>query len=123
MEKPARMVLLGNYRQDGQRSMLRFSSLLSRELSGRGWANEILHPPAWAGRWPAHYSGGFGKWLAYVDKYIIFPAQLRRRAAAAPPGTLFHICDHSNAPYLGCLGKRPVVVTIHDLLAVRGGLG
>lgn len=123
MEKPARIVLLGNYRPDGQRSMLRFSALLATELAARGWANEVVHPPAWAARWPARHAGGLGKWLAYLDKYVIFPVQLRRRASTAPPGTLFHICDHSNAPYIDCLGKRPVVVTIHDLLAVRGGLG
>jgi glycosyltransferase involved in cell wall biosynthesis len=36
---------------------------------------------------------------------------------------LVHICDHSNAIYARSLHGLPVVVTCHDLLAVRGGLG
>ncbi len=34
-----------------------------------------------------------------------------------------HICDHSNAMYAKSIRGTPVVVTCHDLLAVRGGLG
>jgi glycosyltransferase involved in cell wall biosynthesis len=33
---------------------------------------------------------------------------------------LVHICDHSNAMYQAQVRNRPVVVTCHDLLAVRG---
>lgn len=123
MEKPWRIILVGNYRPDKQRSMLRFSALLEKELAARNWTTQMLHPPEFAGRISARVSRGPGKWLAYFDKYCIFPLLLRRAAARAPAGSLFHICDHSNAPYAAHLGKRPVVVTVHDLLAVRGGLG
>jgi glycosyltransferase involved in cell wall biosynthesis len=34
-----------------------------------------------------------------------------------------HICDHSNAVYVGRCRRFPVLVTCHDLLAVRGALG
>jgi glycosyltransferase involved in cell wall biosynthesis len=36
---------------------------------------------------------------------------------------MVHICDHSNAIYARHFSKIPVVVTCHDLLAVRGSLG
>jgi len=36
---------------------------------------------------------------------------------------LIHICDHSNAFYAKYFPDVPVVVTCHDLLAVRGALG
>src|SRR5947208_15286191 len=36
---------------------------------------------------------------------------------------MVHICDHSNAMYGGSAAQTPVVVTCHDLLAVRGALG
>jgi glycosyltransferase involved in cell wall biosynthesis len=34
-----------------------------------------------------------------------------------------HICDHSNAMYAQHIADVPVVVTCHDMLAVRGALG
>ncbi|HZE12326.1 MAG TPA: glycosyltransferase family 1 protein, partial [Chthoniobacterales bacterium] len=37
--------------------------------------------------------------------------------------SLVHICDHSNAMYAKWVREIPLVVTCHDLLAVRGGLG
>jgi glycosyltransferase involved in cell wall biosynthesis len=60
------------------------------------------------------------KWLAYLDKFIVFPRALRRNVAWAD---VVHICDHSNAMYVNALGGKPHVVTCHDLLAVRGALG
>jgi glycosyltransferase involved in cell wall biosynthesis len=62
------------------------------------------------------------KWLGYIDKYLIFPLQLRRKLRNAVQGVV-HICDHSNAVYVGFCQPSPVLVTCHDLLAVRGGLG
>ena len=35
----------------------------------------------------------------------------------------FHICDHSNAPYLDHLPKERTAITCHDVLAIRGALG
>jgi glycosyltransferase involved in cell wall biosynthesis len=60
------------------------------------------------------------KWLAYVDKYILFLRVLRRAARSAD---VVHICDHSNAMYIAHCAGAPHVVTCHDLLAVRGALG
>ena len=37
--------------------------------------------------------------------------------------SVVHICDHSNAVYARRCRDVPVVVTCHDLLAVRGALG
>ena len=69
-----------------------------------------------------HSPGRFvAKWLGYLDKFLFFPRQLRRKLAAG--FDLVHICDHSNAMYCAHVGERPVIVTCHDLLAVRGALG
>jgi glycosyltransferase involved in cell wall biosynthesis len=69
------------------------------------------------------FLGGFvRKWFGYIDKYIFFPFQLHRRARSNG-ASVIHICDHSNAVYVEHCRPAPVVVTCHDLLAVRGGLG
>src|SRR5439155_16620107 len=59
------------------------------------------------------------KWAGYVDKLVIFPRCLRELKNTK----LIHICDHSNAIYVKHFSTVPVVVTCHDLLAVRGSLG
>jgi glycosyltransferase involved in cell wall biosynthesis len=63
--------------------------------------------------------GGLKKWLAYVDKYIFFPILLRWKADAYD---IVHICDHSNSPYARFTGKKPTLITCHDMLAIRGAL-
>jgi glycosyltransferase involved in cell wall biosynthesis len=63
---------------------------------------------------------GIGKWLGYVDQYVLFRPALWRAARRAD---VVHVCDHSNAMHAGWIGGKPHVVTAHDLLAVRSALG
>jgi glycosyltransferase involved in cell wall biosynthesis len=121
------IVLLGNYPLDRQESMLRFRDLIQARLEAGGYATESIFPRGYLGR--LLRKGALAKWMAYVDKYILFPPGLRMRLSAIGrkyPGRkiVVHICDHSNAVYAP-LARRlfPVLVTCHDLLAVRGALG
>ena len=120
-----RVLLIGNYPPDGQESMLRFLRLLGEGLPAENIAVETISPVPLFGRWVDPLQSTLGKWLAYVDKYVVFPWRLRRRVRALPAGAVVHICDHSNAVYVpaaGSAGHR-VLVTCHDLGAVRGALG
>lgn len=119
-----RVLLVANYPPDAQQSMLRFAALLARELPGRGITVETLAPPRVFGRKKAAYAGA-GKWLAYLDKYLLFPWRLRWHVRGLGAEAVVHICDHSNAMYAAAAGSggAPVVVTCHDLGAVRGALG
>lgn len=114
------VLLIGNYAPERQQSMLRFATMMLDGLAAAGLKAELLQPQPLFGKFTA--GGAFlAKWLAYVDKFLIFPSQLKtrlRRGAA-----IVHICDHSNAIYAKRIHSVPVVVTCHDLLAVRGGLG
>ncbi|MBI1840571.1 MAG: glycosyltransferase family 4 protein [Verrucomicrobia bacterium] len=117
------VVLIGNYAADQQESMLRFGELMRQELSARGLRVQWLQPPARLARRPTG-SPFLNKWLAYVDKLALFPSQRTFRSLrAAGSGTLVHVCDHSNAVYLGRLRGVKTVVTCHDLLAVRSARG
>jgi glycosyltransferase involved in cell wall biosynthesis len=124
VEEPRRVLLVGNYAPDGQESMLRFARMLRDGLPALGWEVELIAPGVRFGKGkPAN--SGVGKWLAYVDKYLCFPRELRARARALSLGAVVHICDHSNAMYApaaASAGAR-VIVTCHDLGAVRGALG
>ena len=100
--------------------MQRFGSMMLEGLRSGGIEAELIRPKPFFGR--VKGVGGFvTKWLAYIDKFIVFPFQLRRKLAARP--SLVHICDHSNAVYVNRCKEIPTVVTCHDFLAMRGALG
>lgn len=113
------VLLIGNYRPDQQQSMLRFETMMLEGLRAAGVNAVALRPEPFFGR--AEFAGRFAqKWLAYLDKFVVFPRELR---CALRDASVVHICDHSNAMYAEHSGETPVVVTCHDLLAVRGALG
>jgi glycosyltransferase involved in cell wall biosynthesis len=114
------ILLIGNYPLDRQQSMHRFARMMLEGLTAAGIQAELLQPQPFLGRFRS--AGGFvAKWLAYIDKFVLFPRRLRNKLKAVP--ALVHICDHSNAMYVRRSRGVPVVVTCHDLLAVRGALG
>src|SRR4051812_39837501 len=112
------VLLIGNYPADQQQSMQRFGGLMLSGLTSSGIAAQLISPPAMLGRMPLPV---IRKWLGYIDKYVLFPFTLRKHLASRPD--IIHICDHSNAVYVRQCAGAPVVVTCHDLLAVRGGIG
>jgi glycosyltransferase involved in cell wall biosynthesis len=125
-EKPV-IILVGNYPVDRQESMLRFRNLLLERLTASGYVTESIFPRGFLGS--VVQRGPLAKWFGYIDKYIFFPSGLARRLGQLKVKyperkVVVHICDHSNAVYAG-LARRwfPVVVTCHDLLAVRGAMG
>ncbi len=122
-----KLLLVTNYAPDAQQSMLRFGALLERHCTARGWQVSTIAPEK------SRLTSALGnvargrgaKWLAYIDKYVRFPARLTRwvRAETAESDAVVHIVDHSNAVYVPRHITLPWVVTCHDLLAVRGALG
>ena len=119
-----KILLIGNYPADRQESMLRFARMMEDGLRAAGRAVEQTSPRVFFGRGRVT-SRGFGKWLGYLDKYVVFPWELRRRVRRLGPGWVAHVCDHSNAMYAAAAGSagHHMLVTCHDMGAVRGALG
>jgi glycosyltransferase involved in cell wall biosynthesis len=114
-----KVLLVGNYEFDGSTSMRIWANTLLRELLVLGIDATLIAPKPVLGRLrPA--SSGFGKWLGYCDRFLIFPRALK---AAASQADVVHICDHGGAMYALRLKGKPVLVTCHDMLTVRGALG
>src|SRR5579875_825456 len=88
------IVLIGNYPGDRQQSMTRYAAFLYRELTRRGH-NVRLITPAVRVRSLLPHRHRLGKWLGYVDKYILFRFGFSRSIHGAE---LVHVCDHSNSP-------------------------
>jgi glycosyltransferase involved in cell wall biosynthesis len=114
-----KVLLIGNYKNDGQESMQRFASFMSRALTRAGHQVQSLAPRSVAGQLRCSATG-VGKWFGYVDKFGIYPLILK---AALKWADVVHICDHANSFYTKYLRGIPHVVTCHDLMAVRSALG
>ena len=114
-----KILLVGNYPPDRQHSMMGFTGLMEQGLKKAGHEVQTIYPPVVFGKMGRHVPPA-SKWLGYVDKLAVLPPLLNR---AADQADIVHICDHSNAVYVPQKRQTPYVVTCHDLLAVRGGLG
>jgi glycosyltransferase involved in cell wall biosynthesis len=114
----AAILLITNYCLDGQQSMLRAADLLESGLRSSGNEVLVVRPEPFFGLF-AKGRMELPKWLAYLDKYLLFPFRLMWRARRC---MLLHIVDHSNAIYLFWLRSKKSVVTCNDLLAVRSAL-
>ena len=114
-----KILLVGNYLHSHQQSMQRFADLMRELLTAAGHEVRLLKPEPLLGNLKPS-EAGLGKWLGYVDRFILFRPRLRRAARWAD---VVHVCDHGNAMYAGMLGGRPNVVTCHDLLAVQSARG
>jgi glycosyltransferase involved in cell wall biosynthesis len=120
-ERKVMVLLIGNYPPDQQQSMQRFGTMMLQGLRAAGVAVELIQPQPFFGNF-ARPGSFVQKWLGYLDKFLLFPRLLRRRLRAG--ASVLHICDHSNAVYTQqATEQQSVVVTCHDLLAVRGALG
>jgi glycosyltransferase involved in cell wall biosynthesis len=113
-----RILLIANYLLDEQQSMLRFAEMLETGFRNLGHEVRTIRPEPIMLKKLQFLPKPLHKWLAYIDKFLLFPRRLRQEA---PWADIVHICDHSNSMYTQSLPRA--VVTCHDLLAVRGALG
>lgn len=121
-----KLLLIGNYPKDKQFSMRQYEQLLKEAAEGLGWQVDVWHPEVRFGE--RHNTlAGYGKLLGYFDKYVLTPWIFRQRWAhllkSGRPPDCVHIIDHSNAPYAPIFNGVPVLVTCHDLIAIRRALG
>ena len=118
-----RICYIANYPPDRQESMNRFADWLEQVMKGKGLETQILRPEAIAVR----LVGGktpLAKWLGYLDKFVIFPCYLKWHGwQEKNRDVIYHVVDHSNAQYSNYLPPDHTLLTCHDVLAIRGGLG
>jgi glycosyltransferase involved in cell wall biosynthesis len=113
-----KILLLANYQPDEIESMERFTTVLNKNLTSLGHQVRIIRPEPYFGKLSSYPS--LKKWLAYIDKFIIFPTTFHQAVSWAD---IIHIIDQGNAIYTKYLQHKPHIVTCHDLLPIRAGLG
>jgi glycosyltransferase involved in cell wall biosynthesis len=102
-------------------SMPRFANMLQKGMQERGHTVELWMPE------PQFYNlkapASLKKWLGYIDQYLLFPKEVKRRLEAYPANTLFVFADHALGPWIPLIKDRPHIVHCHDFLAQRSALG
>lgn len=116
-----RIVLLAHPAFMASQSMPRFARMLEAAYRARGHQVQVWAPPARLHRWIDR--GPLAKWAGYVDQYLLFPRWLRAAVAREPADALFVLTDQAQGPWVPHLRGRPLVVHVHDLLALRSALG
>jgi glycosyltransferase involved in cell wall biosynthesis len=118
-----KVLLVGNYPFDGSTSMHIWSQALLRDLRQLHVDVKVISPQPRFGKIKPSVHG-VGKWLGYIDRFVIFPRALR---AAAAQADIVHLCDHGGAMYAPMIETKikgkPVLVTCHDMIAVRSARG
>lgn len=120
-----KILLVSNYAIDKQESMVRFAQMLANELPKLDCQVQVIQPEPAVVKMVSKGKSQFPastltKWLGYLDKFVMFKPALQRAQAWAD---IVHVCDHSNSLYIDWLNKKKTLITCHDLLAVRAGLG
>ena len=120
-----KIILIGNYLPDKQNSMLIFESLMVEGYTNSKHTVSVIRPSKIFSKF-SFDKLGLLKWFGYIDKFILFPMRLltfRFQNFIQFNSVCYHICDHSNAFYLYFLPKNKTIITCHDVLAIRAGLG
>lgn len=124
--KNTKVILIGNYSKDRQVSMNSFLNILALGLKKESIEFEIWRPIVCFGFFFNNTNMGLGKWFGYIDKYIItsiyfYIKELINKFTQI--NYVYHICDHSNSIYTYLFPLKKILVTCHDVLAIRGALG
>ena len=118
-----KILLLSNYREDKQKSMIRFGNLLASGVPNYGAKVTEVFPKSKIQKFC--FGSKLRKLSGYIDKYIIFKKKIDS-ILKKTKFDLIHISDHSNSIYLPQLirfSQIPKLTTCHDLIAIRSASG
>ena len=101
--------------------MPRFARMLAEGMRERGHTVELWAPRARFFELP--FEGALKKWLGYIDQYIVFPTEVRKRLKNYSANTLFVFTDHALGPWVPLVAHRNHVIHCHDFMAQQSALG
>lgn len=101
--------------------MTRYSEMLANGIIERGHKVQIWTAKPRFFKWCKH--SAFQKWFGYIDQYIIFPWEVRRRIKKCSDNTLFVFTDNALGPWVPLVAKRHHVIHCHDFMAQLSALG
>lgn len=101
--------------------MPRFAKMLADGMRERGHTVEIWQPTPKVYNLPV--PKGLKKWAGYIDQYIVFPSEVKRKLKNYDRSTLFVFSDQALGPWVPLVASRKHVIHCHDFLAQRSAKG
>ncbi len=101
--------------------MPRFANMLIEGMQSRGHSVQIWSPNPYFYKLP--FPATFRKWLGYIDQYLIFPAQVKRKLRLENKKQLFVFADQALGPWVPLVAHLPHVIHCHDFLAQASAMG
>lgn len=105
----------------GSQSMPRYALMLGEGMKERGAGIDYWTATARFVKLPL--PSALKKWLGYIDQYIVFPIEVKKRLRHTSKNTLFVFTDHALGPWVPLVADRKHVIHCHDFLAQRSALG
>lgn len=105
----------------GHHSMRRYTYMLEEGMKARGHKTVVLQPLPFFTRLGG--ASSLKKWLGYIDQFLIFPFQARKRIRKLHGETIFVLTDHALGPWIPLVKNKPHVIHCHDFLAQKSALG
>lgn len=105
----------------GSQSMPKYVALLKEGMAKKNHLVEVWTAKAFFQRLPLPQP--FKKWVGYMDQFLVFPFEVRKRVRKYDRETLFVFADHALGPWIPLVEERPHVVHCHDFMAQRSALG
>lgn len=105
----------------GSQSMPRYAQWLKAGLEALGHSVEVWSPELAFYKLP--FPAAFKKWLGYIDQYLLFPRQVKKRLKSCDNDTLFVFADNALGPWVPLVINRPHIIHCHDFLAQQSALG
>lgn len=115
------IVLLKHPDFSGTRSISLYTDMIASGLRKRNHEVEIWTAGNFFYQLPAPIY--LKKWLGYIDRFVVFPLQFKKRLKKISAETLFVFADHALGPWVSLAAGRPHVVHCHDFMAQRSALG
>jgi len=111
----------GNQKRPQFSSMPRYTNMIADGMAKRGHQVTLWSPKSTFFELP--FKGVLKKWMGYIDQYVMFPADVRRRLKDCDPNTLFVFTDQAQGPWIPLVHKRAHVMHCHDFLAQWSAMG
>ena len=115
------IVLLRHPDYAGSYSISLYTKMIASGMRGRGHKVEIWTAGNFFYRLP--FPQPLKKWMGYIDRFLVFPLQFKRRIKKLSPETLFVFADHALGPWISLAASRPHIIHCHDFMAQRSALG
>ncbi|NDP22501.1 MAG: glycosyltransferase family 4 protein [Paludibacter sp.] len=102
-------------------SMPRYAHMLEAGMKKRGNTVELWSASPLFFKLP--FPAVMKKWLGYIDQFVVFPLQLKRKLKKCDENNLFVFSDHALGPWVPLVADRKHVIHCHDFLAQQSALG